>query len=199
MESIKTFLQHATDYIELGGIENCQLDAMGMMNKSRTYDPTAVDALMEIQQKKSNSRAVLLSVGKQLASELETEGHDSTELLTFLHCADGGGGRDAAVKVWPSLKVQLQRILLGTGEQEEPPAGESNRTPDSKPDSQKISCPKSPELLAFIHKLKRDIVSGVRQVDVARDFADGDEKKVEKLLRGARRYKHLWQSGQTGH
>jgi hypothetical protein len=80
-----------------------------------------------------------------------------------------------------------------------PPADESNRTPDTKPDSQKISCPKSPELLAFIHKLKRDIVPGVRMVDVARDFADGNEKKAENLLRGANRYKHLWKNEKTGH
>ncbi|MCL4206588.1 MAG: hypothetical protein KJ000_29240 [Pirellulaceae bacterium] len=79
-----------------------------------------------------------------------------------------------------------------------PPTANSNRTPDTKPDTQKISCPKSPRLLALIKKLQRDVVPGVRLIDVARDFVDGDDKKAESLLRQANRYKHLWKTGHTG-
>ncbi len=79
------------------------------------------------------------------------------------------------------------------------PSENANRTPDTKPDTGKISSPQSVEVHRFIQKLKRDLRPGVRFIDVARDFADGDEKKAESLLRRARRYSHLWKTDKTGH
>lgn len=71
-------------------------------------------------------------------------------------------------------------------------------TPDTKPDTPKkssVSFPQSQKLLSFCHKLKRDLRPGVRQIDVALDFANGDKAKAESLLRQANRYPHLWKYG----
>ncbi|NLY00953.1 MAG: hypothetical protein GXY83_33095 [Rhodopirellula sp.] len=97
------------------------------------------------------------------------------------------------------LRQHLGGTEAATGENSGATAANGDRTPDTKPDTRKISSPQSVELHRFVQKLKRDLRPGVRYIDVARDFANGDQKKAESLLRQANRYPHLWKPGKTGH
>lgn len=110
-ESVETFLGLAARYLEFANIESLQLEVLAM--KPKYEGITCSEEYFSVHQQRNKARAAMLPVGRKLAAELEAEGHDSTELLTFLHAADAGGGPPAAFPLWPSLKVQLQRILLG--------------------------------------------------------------------------------------
>ena len=111
-ESVETFLGLAARYLQFANIESLRLEVLTTTHKDVGPTPNT-EALMQAQHERNKARAAMLPVGRKLAAELEAEGHDSTELLTFLHAADAGGGPPAAFPLWPSLKVQLQRILLG--------------------------------------------------------------------------------------
>ena len=100
------------------------------------------------------------------------------------------GNRKALGAVSRQVWIEIQR---------HDPSLDANRTPDTKTDTRKISSPQGVKLHRFIQKLKRDLRPGVRYIDVARDFADGDEKKAKSLLRQATRYQHLWKTDKTGH
>ncbi len=68
--------------------------------------------------------------------------------------------------------------------------------PDTKPDKSKekpLSVPSNKDVLRLCKKLKAELKPGVRQADIAREFAEHDEQRAETLLRQARRYRHLWE------
>ena len=51
--------------------------------------------------------------------------------------------------------------------------------------------PENPEVLKLAKRIKRELPKGGTMIDIARDFADGDETKANTLLRQLRRYPHL--------
>jgi len=62
---------------------------------------------------------------------------------------------------------------------------------DSKTDSLRKTgsvLPENSEVLKLAKKIKRDLPKGGTKVEIARDFANGDEKKAQNLLRQLRRY-----------
>ena len=67
---------------------------------------------------------------------------------------------------------------------------------DTKTDTKKHSSPKmpdSPEGLALCRRLQKAApLKRGQAIEIAREFAVGNDAKAENLLRQARRYKHLW-------
>ncbi|MFC1597189.1 hypothetical protein ACFL5Q_04520 [Planctomycetota bacterium] len=51
--------------------------------------------------------------------------------------------------------------------------------------------PENPEVLQLAKRIRRELPGGGTMINIARDFADGDETKANSLLRQLRRYPHL--------
>lgn len=90
--------------------------------------PEGISDAVEAQHRRFGARSELMTLGPLLAQELEHAGHDSTDLLTFLHRIDGGGGPEEAVKGWADLKVSLQRVLLRGGAKAKPTAAGADQS-----------------------------------------------------------------------
>ena len=77
---------------------------------------------------RGQNRGDIKRIGQQLAKQLEAIGKDTTPLLQFLHAVGDftGGGPDEALKLWPQVKVSLQRLTL-----KDSPKGKG-KTPGSK-------------------------------------------------------------------
>ena len=81
----------------------------------------------------------------------------------------------------------------------QPPAGElsdAERTADSKTDKKrkvKAITPENPDVAKLAKKIKKELPKGGTMIDVARDFANGNETKAQSLLRQLRsdRYRNL--------
>lgn len=65
------------------------------------------------------------------------------------------------------------------------------RTPDTKPDKSWRKTPHSNDLRRLITLLNHKNNENRAGIDVAREFAEHDEKKAQSLLRQSRRYRHL--------
>jgi len=68
------------------------------------------------------------------------------------------------------------------------------RTRDDETDSQESKVRRVPENLGVFRlakRIKRELPKGGTKLDIARDYAEGDEKKAQNLLRRLRRYPHL--------
>lgn len=102
-------------------------------------------------------------------------------------------------------EVTAQRILLhedvfpkvrqASEQKSEQKSGQSCARPaDTKKKSKSISHPQDTDLRDLIARLAAK-QPGESLIEIARDFTGGNEKRAKSLLRGARRYRHLWKNG----
>ena len=65
---------------------------------------------------------------------------------------------------------------------------------DGKTDGKKNNknlVPENPEVAKLAKRIKKELPKGGNKTDIARDFADGNEKKAQSLLRKLRDYPNL--------
>ena len=88
--------------------------------------------------------------------------------------------------------AQAGSLLEDSDTLEEPPreGGQADNQADNKTKkSQPI--PENPDVLRLAKKIKKDRPKGISQLDSAREFCEGNERKAESLLRQVRRFPHL--------
>jgi hypothetical protein len=118
--------------------------------------------------------------------------------------ADGTAWRDKAAR--DVLRRELVRVEeAAVSAAARSPAGselsakilaELGGQADSKTDNGKKTLPDNPDVADLCRQLEKKVCKGQRQIDVAREFTRNNEAKAQNLLREARRYRHLWPSGQ---
>lgn len=114
----------------------------------------------------------------------------------FVNGADDREAGEEAGNVFDLTAIAIGNLIANAPSAEcDEGDREETDTADTKADTPKkssLSFPQSDELRRLIHELKRRLVPGVRQSDIAREFCEGNEKRAKNLLRQARLYKHLW-------